>query len=133
MTAAASGEVSLVVTSILSGEQFVKIGKLRGLAVTGATRSKSVPNVPTLLESGVPLEAYLWMGFFTTAGTPAVIVNQLNTALTRILSTQELKDWLMNSIGGEFAPNTPEQFGAFITKDVAQWQKVIRDIGVVLD
>jgi tripartite-type tricarboxylate transporter receptor subunit TctC len=133
MTAAASGEVSLVVTSILSGEQFVKIGKLRGLAITGATRSKSVPNVPTLVESGVPLEAYLWMGIFTTAGTPAPIINQLNTALTRILSAQELKDWLSNSIGGEFAPNTPEQFAAFITNDVAQWQKVIKDIGVMLD
>jgi tripartite-type tricarboxylate transporter receptor subunit TctC len=133
MTAAASGEVSIVVTTILSGEQFVKIGKLRGLAVTGATRSPNVPAVPTLLESGVPVEVNHWTGMFTTAGTPSAVVTQLNASLSRILATAEMKDWLAKSYGGDFAANTPEQFGAFVAADVARWQKVIKDVGVMLD
>ena len=134
MTAAAGGEVALGITSILSGQLFVKTGKLRGLAVTGANRSPAVPDVPTMSESGLPgFEAYLWTGILAPAGTPAAIVNQLNASLTRILETPELKDWLLQNIGGEFTPNTPGQFGAFLATDVARWQKVIRDIGVRLD
>ncbi len=134
MTAAAGGEVALGITSILSGQMFVKTGKLRGLAVTGATRSPAVPEVPTMSEAGLPgFEAYLWTGILAPAGTPAALVNQLNVSLSRILETPEMKEWLLQSIGGEFKPNTPEQFGAFLTTDVARWQKVIKDTGVSLD
>jgi tripartite-type tricarboxylate transporter receptor subunit TctC len=89
--------------------------------------------VATLLESGVPVEAYLWMGMFTTAGTPAPIVSQLNNSLGRILATGEMKDWLAKSFGGEFIANAPEQFGAFVATDAARWLKVIKDTGVMLD
>lgn len=134
MTAAAGGEVALGITSILSGQLFVKTGKLRGLAVTGAKRSPAVPEVPTMSESGLPgFEAYLWTGILAPAGTPSAIVNQLNASLTRIIETPEMKEWLLQNIGGEFMPNTPEKFGAFLATDVARWQKVITDIGVRLD
>jgi tripartite-type tricarboxylate transporter receptor subunit TctC len=107
---------------------------LRGLAVTGAERSPAVPDVPTMIASGLPgFEAYLWMGMFTTAGTPSQIVNKLNTSLGHILATPELKEWLLKSIGGEFVPNTPEQFGEFLSTDVVRWQKAIKDTGVQLD
>ena len=134
MTAAAGGEVALGITSILSGQMFVKTGKLRGLAVTGAARSPAVPEVPTMSEAGLPgFEAYLWTGILAPAGTPAALVNQLNASLSRILETQEMKEWLLQSIGGEFKPSTPEQFGAFLAIDVVRWQKVIKDTGVSLD
>jgi tripartite-type tricarboxylate transporter receptor subunit TctC len=133
MTAAASGDISVVVTTILSGEQFVRIGKLRALAVTGATRSPSVPAVPTLLEFGLAVEVNHWTGAFTTAGTPPAVVNQLNASLGRILAAPDMTEWLAKSYGGDFAANTPDQFTAVVTADVARWQKVIKDIGVVLD
>lgn len=134
MTAVASGEIALGVTSILSGQPFVKAGKMRAMAVTGAARSPAVPDVPTLVESGLPgVEAYLWFGIFTTAGSPAPIVKQLNASLGHILDTPEMKGWLLQNLGGEFTPNTPEQFGEFLVTDVARWQKVIKDNAIRLD
>ncbi|HSQ04937.1 MAG TPA: tripartite tricarboxylate transporter substrate binding protein [Burkholderiales bacterium] len=134
LTAVGSGEVALGITSILTAQPLVKVGKLHGMAVTSAKRSPAVPEVPTMIESGLPgFEANLWAGLFSTAGTPAAIVNQLNTSVTRILTTAEMKDWLLQSMGGEFTSNTPEQFSEFLASDTARWRKVIKDNNVHLD
>jgi tripartite-type tricarboxylate transporter receptor subunit TctC len=133
MIALASGEVVFAVNNILDGQVFVKQGKMRGLAVTSATRSPAVPDVPTLLESGVRVEANLWTGLFAPEGTPRAIVNKLNEDVRRIVDTPQMKSWLLSNLGGEFTPNTPEQFGAFLTTDITQWQKVIKQIGLQLD
>ncbi len=133
MTALASGEVVYAVNNILDGQTFVKQGKMRGLAVTGAKRSPAVPDVPTLIESGLPVEANLWTGLFAPAGTPKAIVNKLNEDIGRIIDTPQMKEWLMNNLGGEITRHTPEQFGAFLATDSARWQAVIKQIGVQLD
>ena len=129
----ASGEVGFSMLNILDPQPFVKQGKLRGLAVTSAKRSPAIPDVPTLLESGVKVEAYLWMGLFAPTGTPAPIVNQLNTEITRIISEPQTNSWLINSLGGEFSPHTPEQFAEFLASDVKTWQKIIKQLGLQLD
>jgi tripartite-type tricarboxylate transporter receptor subunit TctC len=133
MIAVASGENAYALNNILDGQVYVKQGKLRGLAVTGAKRSPAVPNVPTLLESGIDVEANLWAGLFAAAETPKAIVNKLNEEIGRILDTPQMKEWMVANMGGEFTPNTPEQFAAFLAKDTAAWQKVIKDIGLQLD
>jgi tripartite-type tricarboxylate transporter receptor subunit TctC len=133
LIALASGEAGFSVLNILDPQPFVKQGKLRSLAVTGAKRSPAVPDVPTLLESGIKVEAYLWTGLFATAGTPAPIVNKLNAEVTRIISEPQTNAWLMNNLGGEFSPHTPEQFGQFLAGDLEGWQKVIKQIGLRLD
>ena len=133
MIAVASGENAYALNNILDGQVYVKQGKLRGLAVTGAKRSPAVPDVPTLLESGVQVETNLWAGIFAPAETPKAIVNKLNEEIGRIMETPQMKEWTLANMGGEFTPNTPEQFGAFLTKDTAGWQKVIKDIGVQLE
>ena len=133
LTALASGETVFAINNILDGQMFVKQGKMRGLAVTGAKRSPAVPNVPTLLESGIQVEANLWTGMFAPAGTPKAIVNKLNEEIGRIMDTPQMKEWLMNNLGGEIAPHTPEQFSAFLATDAARWQKIIKQIGVQLD
>jgi len=133
LVALASGEVGFSVLNILDPQPFVKQGKLRGLAVTSAKRSPALPDVPTLRESGINVEAYLWMGLFAPAGTPAPIVNQLNTEITRIINEPQTNAWLINDLGGEFAPHTPEQFGEFLAGDVETWQKVIKHLGLQLD
>jgi tripartite-type tricarboxylate transporter receptor subunit TctC len=131
--ALASGEVVFAINNILDTRTFVNQGKMRALAVTGTKRSPAVPNVPTLIESGVRLEAHLWTGLFAPAATPRAIVNKLNEDVARIVDTPQMKEWLLNSLGGEFTPNTPEQFGAFLTADAAHWQKIIKQIGLQLD
>ena len=133
LTALASGETAFAINNILDGQMFVKQGKLRALAVTSAKRSPAVPDVPTLIESGIQVEANLWTGLFAPAGTPRAIVNKLNEDIGRMLETPQMKEWLMSSLGGEIAPNSPEQFAAFLATDSARWQAIIKQIGVQLD
>jgi tripartite-type tricarboxylate transporter receptor subunit TctC len=133
MVALASGEVGFSVNNILDTRSFVNQGKMRALAVTGTKRSPAMPEVATLLESGIPVEANLWTGLFAPAATPRAIVNKLNEDIARIVDTPQMKEWLLNSLGGEFTPNTPEQFGAFLAADAAQWQKIVKQMGLQLD
>ena len=133
MVALASGEVVFAVNNILDANTFVKQGKMRALAVTGAKRSPAVPDVPTLIESGVDVEASLWTGLFAPEGAPRAIVNSLNQYIARIWDTPEMKSWLLTGLGGEFTPNTPEQFGTFLKADSARWQKIIKQMDLHLD
>jgi tripartite-type tricarboxylate transporter receptor subunit TctC len=133
MVALASGEAGFSVNNILDTRAFVTQGKLRALAVTSTKRSPAAPDVPTLVESGLDVEANLWTGLFATAGTPRPIVNKLNEDLTRIFDTPQMKEWLLTSLGGEFSPHTPDQFAAFLTTDAARWQKIAKQIDVHLD
>jgi tripartite-type tricarboxylate transporter receptor subunit TctC len=133
LLALAGGEVGFTVLNILDPQPFVKQGKLRSLAVTSAQRSPALPEVPTLLESGINVEANLWTGLFATAGTPAPIISKLNAEVTRIFNTPQTNTWLVTTLGGEFAPHTPEQFNEFLAGDTARWQKTIKQIGLQLD
>ena len=89
--------------------------------------------VPTLIESGIPVEANLWTGLFATAGTPKAIVNKLNENIARFVDTPQMKEWLLANLGGEFTPNTPEQYAAFLANDATRWQKIVEQIGLQLD
>ena len=133
LVALASGEAGFSVLNILDPQPFVKQGKLRGLAVTSVKRSPAIPDVPTLLESGINVEASLWTGLFATAGTPASIVNKLNAEIARFISEPQTNTWMVNNLGGEFSPHTPEQFNEFLKTDTALWQKIIKQIGLQLD
>ena len=133
MISLASGETGFAINNILDAQPFVKQGKMRALAVTGAKRSPAVPDVPTLLESGIQVEANLWTGLFAPAGTPNAIVNKLNEEIGRMLETPQMKEWLLTNLGGEITPHTPERFSAFLATDAARWQKIIKQIGVQLD
>jgi tripartite-type tricarboxylate transporter receptor subunit TctC len=133
MIGLATGEVVFAIYNILDTRTFVSQGKMRALAVTSAKRSPAAPAVPTLMESGIPLEANIWTGLFAPTGTPAAIINKLNHDVARMIDTPQMKEWLLNNLGGEYTPNTPEQFAAFLAKDAARWQKVVKDINLKLD
>jgi len=133
MVGLASGEVVFAINNILDANTFVKQGKMRALAVTGAKRSAAVPDVPTLIESGVQVEANLWTGLFAPEGAPRAVVNMLNQGIGRIWDTPDMKSWLLTGLGGEFSPNTPEQFGTFLRADSARWQKIIKQMDLHLD
>jgi len=107
--------------------QLVKDGKLRALAVTAATRSPALPDVPTLDELGIKnQEAETMQGVLLPAGTPKSIVDLLQTEIARIIHLPDVKDKLL-AIGLEPDGMSPAAFAAYIKADVAKWKKVIAD------
>src|SRR6476646_3948647 len=111
----------------------IKAGKLRALAVTGATRSTQLPDVPTMMEAGVPnYEAYVWMGLLAPKGTPPPIIDRLNRELVAVLGENEVKQY-MATAGIEIVGSTPAEFGTFFRHEKDLWAKVIRDTGAKID
>ena len=133
LTDVIGGQVSLTITGMSATLAYVQSGRLRVLGVTTARRSPALPQVPTIAEAGVRgYESNNWVGMFAPAATPADIVTKLNTEIMRIQSTPEMLARLQTQ-GAEFAPNTPEQFGAFQRADIAKWTQVIKASGARID
>jgi tripartite-type tricarboxylate transporter receptor subunit TctC len=111
----------------------IRSGKLRALAVTGAKRSPQLPDVPTLIESGVPgYEAYVWMGLMAPKGTPPAIVEKLQREVVKALATDAVKTYMANA-GIEIVGSTSAQFGTFYRAEKDRWAKVIRETGAKVD
>ena len=111
----------------------IKAGKLRPLAVTGAQRSAQLPDVPTLIESGVPgYEAYVWLGLLAPKGTPPAIVERLHREVIAALATPEVKAY-MATAGIEIVGSTPAEFGAYFRAEKDLWAKVVRDTGAKIE
>ena len=111
----------------------IKAGKLRALAVTGAARSPQLPDVPTVMEAGVPdYEAYVWMGLLAPKGTPAAIVERLNREVLAVLVQEDVKKY-MATAGIEIVGSTPAEFGTFFRHEKNLWAKVIRDTGAKIE
>ena len=109
----------------------VKADKLRALAVTGTKRWAELPGVPTMAELGMPgYETYNWFGLFVPAGTPPAILNQLNRELVAAMREPAMQAW-MQARGAEAASSSPEEFAAYIRKDVDKWAKVVKAVGLV--
>ena len=109
--------------------QFVRAGRLRGLAVTSLKRSASVPDIPTLAESGYPeFEASSWFGLLGPADMPRDIVNKLHAEVVRILKIPEVRDKLSQQ-GADPVGNTPEEFAAYIRAETVKWAKVVKASG----
>jgi tripartite-type tricarboxylate transporter receptor subunit TctC len=127
------GQVQVSIPGTAGMVGHIKAGKLRALAVTGAKRSPQLPDVPTVMESGVPgYEAYVWMGLLAPKGTPAPIIDKLFRELTQVLATSEVKTY-MASAGIEIVGSTPAEFGAFFRSEKELWAKVIRETGAKID
>ena len=128
-----SGQVQLMFESTNSIAPHVKAGRVRALAVTGAKRSGSLPEVPTLMEAGVPgYEVNAWSGGITTAGVPRPVLERLNAAVNAAIRSPETKERLF-AMGSEGGGGTPEEFGALIRKDSAMWAEVVRRSGAKID
>jgi tripartite-type tricarboxylate transporter receptor subunit TctC len=109
--------------------QFVRAGRLRGLAVTSLKRSASAPEIPTMAESGYPeFEASSWFGLLGPADMPRDIVNKLHAEIVRILKMPEIRDKL-SAQGADPVGNTPEEFGAYIRAETTKWAKVVKASG----
>jgi len=125
-----SGQVTMTFASIISGTPHIKSGRLRALAVTGAHRSPALPELPTMIESGVRgYESSTWYGLLAPKATPRAIVTKLNREVVAIVNLPDIKAHLLAE-GAEPVGNTPDQFGEIIKSDIAKWGKVIRSAGL---
>ena len=108
----------------------VKAGKIRALAVTSRARLESLPEIPTVAESGLPGFEYIgWLGIAAPAGTPAPIIERLQREIAAILLTDEARKYFA-SYGREPVASTPAAFAAFIRAEHAKWGQVIRDSNI---
>ena len=124
------GHVDVLFASVPSILAHVRAGKVRALAVTSADRSPLVPDLPTAAQSGVPGYTFeAWFGVLAPAGTPADVIDALNTALNRILAMADVLEFL-RSEGIEPTPSTPAEFGALIPKEIARWQQLAVQTGI---
>jgi tripartite-type tricarboxylate transporter receptor subunit TctC len=128
MTALISGEVSMMFTAAIMGFSQVKAGNARALAICTNKRSPTIPDVPTMEESGFPFEAGAWFGVLAPAGTPKEIVKRLNTEIVRILRNPATIDYLSKI--GDIVASTPEQFAAHIKTELEKYAEVIKDAGI---
>jgi tripartite-type tricarboxylate transporter receptor subunit TctC len=128
-----AGRVGLMFASAPTVFQYVKAGKLQALAVTGASRWSSLPELPTMAEAGVPgFTSEVWFGLFAPAGTPPEIIRRLNAALTTAVAAADVRAKLATQ-GFDVATDSPEQFRAFIAAEVKKWADVIRRSGAHVD
>ena len=108
----------------------VKSGKLRGIAVGGAQRSRDLPDLPTVAESGIPgFEYVVWYGLLAPAKTPSEIIEKLNTEVVKILKDPETVRELA-ARGAEASPTTSEAFATFLREDQERWKKVVKTAGI---
>ena len=124
------GHIPMAALSIASGMPHIQGGKVKGLAVTSATRSPALPDVPTVAESGFPgFEANGWLAIFVPNGTPPAVIAKLNTEIAKVMQSPEMKKQLLAQ-GVEARTSTPEQLGALVKSESAKWGKIIADAGI---
>jgi tripartite-type tricarboxylate transporter receptor subunit TctC len=126
----ATGQVTLMFDNIISVQPSIASGKVRALGVTSARRSPLMPNVPTMVEAGVPAmvsEAYF--GLWAPAGTPAAVVARLNAEVNKILLTPDMKDQLARQ-GAVAVGGTPQEFSRHIASETAKWTRVVKEAGI---
>jgi len=124
-----SGQLQLMFATATTSVQHIRSGKLRALAVTTAKRAALVPELPTMIESGMPgFEVNNWYGLVAPVKTPTEVIALLNRQVRAALEAPEVKESMLKQ-GLDPAGGTPEEFGAYIKSELAKWSKVIRASG----
>jgi tripartite-type tricarboxylate transporter receptor subunit TctC len=132
-----SGQVDFTIDNLATASANIKSGKLKALAVTTARRSNAMPDLPTVAEAGADLglrqfDIHTWFGLFGPARLPADTTARLNKAFVDALASPELKARLA-ALMAEAAPDTPEQFGAFVKAELAKYEQVVKASGAKAD
>src|SRR6266581_8270499 len=125
-----AGQVDLLFAPSQAVIQHVRAGRLKALATTGARRADTLPDLPTIAESGLPgYEAVGWFGLLAPAATPKAVVEKLSADANRVLSDPDTKK-RMQSLGADLSRTTPQEFARFIRDDQAKWAKLMREAGI---
>ena len=125
-----AGHVNLMFAPSQTVMPYVHAGKLKALAVTGARRSETLPDLPTVAESGLPgYEAVGWFGLLAPAATPKSSVARASADVNRVLAMSDVREKMLG-LGADPAGNTPEEFARFIREDQAKWSKLMKEAGI---
>lgn len=124
------GHAQLIFLTTQTAVSYIGAGRLRALAVSSASRTPALPDLPTMIESGVAgFEYSSWNGVHVPAQTPRALVMRLNTEFGKVLARADVRERLA-SLGMEPAISTPEVAGALVVSDLAKWRKVMQDAGI---
>ena len=127
------GQIQFMTDTVNSVMSFVRDKRMKMLAVTTARRMTLFPDVPTLAESGMPgFEVGAWQGVMVPAGTPPAVVDKLNAEIVKALKSPDVRDRLALQ-GAEPLGSTPQEYGAYVKKELARWAGVVKATGVTLD
>lgn len=133
MIAMMSGEIDFSIPAYPTAVPHIAAGKLRLLAVTGAKREPSIPDVPTVAESGVPgYEFSIWFGLFAPAATPPAIITRLNQAVIKALAVPETRQKLART-GVNAETSTPAELRKHLESEIAKWAKVVKAAGIPIN
>jgi len=128
-----AGNTQLIFGSVATTLQFIKSGRLRGLAVTTPQRIPAAPDLPTVAEAGVPgYEVVLWHGLVGPKGLPGPVVERINQAANDALKSKDVAD-LLATDGVAPAGGAPETFRALIKADIERWSKVVKQANIKID
>ncbi|MGH8620269.1 MAG: tripartite tricarboxylate transporter substrate binding protein [Burkholderiales bacterium] len=127
------GEAALMFSTIETIMPMVRSGRLRAIAVSTRERSPMLPDVPTVIESGVKdYDVIGWFGLFAPANTPPAIVDQMRSEVAKAIAQPDIRDKLMQE-GAKPVGNTPAEFGRFVHAEIERWTKIIQQAGIKLD
>jgi tripartite-type tricarboxylate transporter receptor subunit TctC len=128
-----AGEVTMTISDPAPIAGPIKSGRLKALAVTSARRHPSWPDVPTMMEAGIPdIDIVIWTGFLVPAGTPAPVVKRLQEEIARVVRLPEIRERL-GGMGVDPVGNTSEEFGRIIAADIAKWTAVAKAANIKAD
>lgn len=133
LQAAMAGQTELASVALPAGVELVKSGRVRGLAVTSNKRNSSLPDVPTLIESGYPgFVDYTWVGLFFPAKTPGEIIKKMNEQTAAVLKNPDFLSKL-DAVGFEAVGGSPAQAHEYLRTELVKWAKVVKETGVRLE
>ena len=128
----AGGHVDSLITILITATPQLRVGRIRVIGVLSDKRSIHLPEVPTLVESGIPLVAPGWGGLGAPAGLPKQLVNRLSSELARIVTLPDVRERIA-AVGAEPHHSGPQEFAAFIRSELERWRPIIQQAGVKVD
>jgi len=134
LTDVAAGQVPFMFDQVTAALPMVKSGKLKLLAVTTAKRIALVPDLPTMIESGIPgFEMSSWQAVYAPKGTPKPIVQRLNAEIVKALKEPDVKARLSDQLAMEIVGSTPEELRDFMAREIPRWAELVKKSGAVAD
>lgn len=133
LLAVVGGETQLAIADITTAAAQIKSGRVKALGVLSKARSPLAPDIASLNESGLPgYESVGWFGILAPAGTPAAVVQRLNTEITAVLKSTEVRERFA-AAGLEPLPSTPDEMAEFMKSESVKWARVIKESGASVD
>jgi tripartite-type tricarboxylate transporter receptor subunit TctC len=127
------GEIAVYMSSIQPALPMLKAGRVKALGVTSAKRIATLPDIPTISETGLPgYEVTNWYGVLTPAGVPKDVLAKLHADLVKAMKQPDVQQRFAAE-GGDATPNTPEQFATFIRNEIPKWGKAVRESGAKVE